>query len=106
MKNSHLTEEQQVYMIEHNKEFYEGWKAGIDVAQDSIVKEIIGFLDRNIPQEGYEFLPATEHRGGFWGGYEVARLDNSYIRQKIGSLFDYLRSKSENPDLLSVIKKE
>ena len=91
-KKIKLTEKDQVYLLNHDKMFYEGWKCGIDTATKKLADEVKCFLNRAIPEHDHEFLPATEKRGGFFG-YWVARLDNSYLRDKLQNLFYYLDSK-------------
>lgn len=89
-KQSKLSEEQQTHLINHDKMFYEGWKAGIDTERKyGKASHILSFLNRALPKDDYEYITATEKRGGFFG-YWVARLEINYIREKLGSVFKFL----------------
>ena len=91
-KQSKLSEKQIKHLIDHDKNFYEGWKAGIDTErQYGRASHALKFLENALPKDSYEFLQATEKRGGFFG-YWVARLDINYIREKLSSVFELLKS--------------
>ena len=90
---SKLSEKQQEYLIDHDKMFYEGWKAGIDTERKyGKTSEVLKFLNRALPKNDFEFIQATEKRGGLFG-YWVAKLDINYIREKLKTVFDLLENK-------------